>query len=328
MVASKFVISSVFLAAFASALRARDNNNPVDVIVNGVKSGVTNVRQQVDAVVRGFQTNDGHPTADSLKALITGLDGQIDNGIGIVADLLSPVTFGASHAVEGAILGPFFQSVTDGAEVAISNLVGLPIDAVLGSDIQSLANNMSKMIAQANQLQVDKNIVSNMVRTQQRVAAFVPKHKKREVAVLDGVQTRASSASQAIDNIITQLQKSGGVSPVALASAVNGVETQMDNALVNIDSLLAPISSGMSSTVSSSVLAPLFDSISTGAEAIISNASPSATEEPLSTSLGSFAKSLASAASYADKYNLQEQKRNLISLNHRVQFLIKQKKNP
>lgn len=182
MVATKFVLASILLAASASASAEagyyrRDGYNPIDIIVNGIKSGVTNAQQQVQSLVRGFQSNDGHPTADGLKALITGLDGQIDNGIGIVADLLSPVTFGLSNQVEAAILGPFFQSVTDGAEVAISNLIGTPIDAVLGSGIQSLANNMNKMVNQANALKVDQNIVSNLAQAQKRMATLVPKQK-------------------------------------------------------------------------------------------------------------------------------------------------------
>lgn len=109
MVAAKFVIASILLSATASASSVnyrRDGYNPIDIIINGVKSGITNAQQQVQSLVRGFQSNDGHPTADGLKALITGLDGQIDNSIGVVADLLSPLTFGLSNQVEAAILVP------------------------------------------------------------------------------------------------------------------------------------------------------------------------------------------------------------------------------
>lgn len=215
MVASKFVYTSLLLAALVSAgstYQRRDQGyNPVEIIVNGVKSGVTNAQQQVQSLVHNFQSGDGHPTADAVKAFITGLDGQIDNGIGVVSDLLSPVTFGLSNQLEGAILGPFFQSVTDGAEVAISNIVGMPIDAVLGSSIESLGNNMGKLVNQATQLGIDKNIVSNLAKTQQSVVALgkqnhqtasqhppQQKQHRRELAILTVSRTASSLLARAL----------------------------------------------------------------------------------------------------------------------------------
>ncbi|VVT57214.1 uncharacterized protein SAPINGB_P005591 [Magnusiomyces paraingens] len=329
MVATKFVLSSALLAMLVSAAanERRDQYNPVDVIVNGAKSGMINARQQVESLVRGFQSNDGHPTADAVKAFITGLDGQIDNSIGVVADLLSPVTFGASKAVEGAILGPFFQSLTDGTEVAISNLVGMPIDAVLGGSIQSLANNMNKLVGQAQQLQVDQKIVSNMARTQQRLAARVPKgsHHKRDVGVMEGVTSTVNTASQSIDTLVSQLQAQGQhASPAAISAVIAGIDAQIDNAVGNVNNLLSPYANSLSSTVSGVLLNNFFQSITSGSEVVLLNIGTGPADASLSASLNSFARSMKNAADFAGKYNLQDQQTQLININHRIHLLIKQ----
>lgn len=325
MVSSSVIIAFSLLASFSAAGTNYVRENPVDVIVNGVKSGVINARQQVDSMVRGFKSNDGHPTADVLKAFITGLDGQIDNGIGIVADLLSPVTFGASHALEGAILGPWFQSVTDGVEVAVANLVGMPIDAVLGAPIQSLANNMSKMIAQANALSVDSKIVHRMAQTQQKLARFAAKrHHRRELAVLDGVQNSVSTARQTIDSLVEQLEKTDKPSPAAINGIVAGFNAQIDNAVGNINDLLAPYAVSLTNGISGALLNTFFQSVSTGAEAIISKFATLPVDVSTTNSMNALAKSIQNAANFAGKYNLQEQQTQLMNINHRIHLLTKQ----
>lgn len=325
MVASSVIISSSLLVSFAVAGTNYARENPVDVIVNGVKSGVTNARQQVDSMVRGFRSNDGHPTADALKALITGIDGQIDNGIGIVADLLSPVTFGASRALEGAILGPWFQSVTDGIEVAAANLIGMPIDAVIGAPVQSLANNMSKMIAQANALSVDSKIVNRMSQAQKKLAAFAAKRPhRRELAVLDGVQNSVSTARQTIDSLVEQLEKTEKSSPAAINGIVAGFNSQIDNAVGNINELLSPYAVGLTNGISGALLNSFFQSVSTGAEAILSSFATLPVDVSTANTMNALAKSVQNAANFAGKYNLQEQQTQLMNINHRIHLLIKQ----
>lgn len=334
MVASKFVLSTALVAALVSAYsnERRDQYNPVDIIVNGVKSGMVNARQQMDSLVRGFQTQDGHPTADALRAFITGLDGQIDNSIGVVADLLSPVTFGASRAVEGAILGPFFQSVTDGTEVVISNLVGMPVDAVLGGTIQALANSMNKLVGQAVQLQVDQNLVNKMTRNQQRLAAKVPKnahpagHHKRELATMEGVTNSVTSASQSIESIVSKLQKTptAPAAPATIAAVITGIDAQIDSAIGNLNSLLAPYANTLTSNVSGALLGNLFQSITSGSEVVLLNIGTGPADASLTPSLNEFAKSIKNAADFAGKYNLQDQQTQFININHRIHLLIKQ----
>lgn len=346
MVASKFVYTSLLLAALVSAgstYQRRDQGyNPVEIIVNGVKSGVTNAQQQVQSLVHNFQSGDGHPTADAVKAFITGLDGQIDNGIGVVSDLLSPVTFGLSNQLEGAILGPFFQSVTDGAEVAISNIVGMPIDAVLGSSIESLGNNMGKLVNQATQLGIDKNIVSNLAKTQQSVVALgkqnhqtasqhppQQKQHRRELAILDGVQNSVQSASQSIDSIVSQLPKTTGTSTVSvapsnLATVITSLDSQIDAAVGNINNLLSPYATTLTSTVSGALLNSFFESITNGANTVLNSVPASGPDASLASTFQNFAQSIQNASTFASKYGLTDQSTQLININHRIHLLIKE----
>ncbi|VVT45942.1 uncharacterized protein SAPINGB_P000968 [Magnusiomyces paraingens] len=124
-------------------------------IVDGYHSGLTNSQQTMDTLIRQLRANDGHPTSDIISAVITGLDSQIDNGIATVVNTLAPLTGGLSLAVGQALLGPFAQSVTNGAEVVISNLVGAPIDFITQGIRLNFANTLGNLATTAKQYNVD-----------------------------------------------------------------------------------------------------------------------------------------------------------------------------
>lgn len=138
-----------------SHLATRDNHfNP---IFDAIKGGATNAEQTIETLIKQLGRNDGHPAADAVSALITGLDSQIDNLINMVATALGPLTFGVSNLVGDAILGPVFQSITNGAEVVISNLAGGAVDLVTQPVIQLFVHTLSRAVEMGK-----KNNVKNV----------------------------------------------------------------------------------------------------------------------------------------------------------------------
>ncbi|PRT55134.1 hypothetical protein B9G98_02754 [Wickerhamiella sorbophila] len=132
------------LNGVSSHLESRAAFNP---IYDAIKGGAQNAEQTIQALVHQLKSNDGHPTADMLSAGITGLDSQIDNLVNMVSTALGPLTFGLSDMVGDALLGPVFQSITNGAEVLIANIAGGAVDLVTQPAIQLFTHTLNRAIA-------------------------------------------------------------------------------------------------------------------------------------------------------------------------------------
>lgn len=120
---------------------AADNSGVPD----GFRGAITNARQTVDTLNGEMKRSDGHPTEDLVDAVITGLDSQIDNVAGTLSTGLNGVTLGVSGDIGDFLLGPFFQSVTNGVEVLISNAVGGGVDLVTQPGIRALSNSIDSL---------------------------------------------------------------------------------------------------------------------------------------------------------------------------------------
>lgn len=160
-----------YLFAFATAALAAPApfKNP---IFEGVKDAIENAVQVSDTLTE--QLKDGsHDFSSILSAGITGLDSQIDNAINTVSTALGPFTLGISNVIGGVLLGPFVQSVTNGAEVVLSNLIGLPGDAIGVAAVSALTGNYSKLIKFAKGYTIDTTRLENVNR---RISNTLPKH--------------------------------------------------------------------------------------------------------------------------------------------------------
>lgn len=140
------------LAIAATAVSAQINGNFVD----GAKEAMTNHQQVVDTLNRQIAQDPAHANADRMVAAITGADSQIDNAIATSSQALAPLTGGASLAVASFLLGPFVQSVTNGAEVMLANMVGGAEDSVQTA-AKSFAKNLVNLRAQATSYGVQNN---------------------------------------------------------------------------------------------------------------------------------------------------------------------------
>uniref|UniRef100_A0A060SZS9 ARAD1C03080p n=1 Tax=Blastobotrys adeninivorans TaxID=409370 RepID=A0A060SZS9_BLAAD len=155
-------------------LQARGGNP----ITDGIQSGIDNAHQRISSTVNDLRNLGNRPAAAVLTNLVTGLDGQIDNVLGIIGSALAPDTLGLSNVVIGAILGPTFQSITDGVEVLIGNVGGGAIDAVLVPSLHILSGTLGNAARAAGRYDI-KDQQQHMAILSQRVEALAQEGAKQ-----------------------------------------------------------------------------------------------------------------------------------------------------
>lgn len=137
--------------------------------VEGAHESMVNHQQVVDTLNRQMASNNGHRNADRIIAAVTGADSQIDNAIATVAHALGPFTGGLSLAVGNFLLGPFVQSVTNGAEVFLGNVIGGAEDRVQNAAV-SYANNLTNLRAHANTFNINTSRLDRAISRIQAMA--------------------------------------------------------------------------------------------------------------------------------------------------------------
>lgn len=143
--------------------------------LTGAQNSMIN-HQQVQDTLNNQLKGDGnvHANADRLVAYITGADSQIDNAIATVSKALAPLTGGLSEAVGNVLLGPFVQSVTNGAEVFVANLVGGTEDRLDAEMVGQLTGDYSRLAELSSKNNVD---VSKLQNLNQQIQNTLPKSK-------------------------------------------------------------------------------------------------------------------------------------------------------
>ncbi|CAN6598154.1 hypothetical protein TRVA0_001S05380 [Trichomonascus vanleenenianus] len=141
-------------------------------LLDGARESVNNAQQHVDSVINAYKNNPDRVGAATVTAVLTGLDSQIDTAIATVSNALSPLTFGVSKAIGNALLGPFVQSVTDGLEVVLGNVVGGAIDLVASPITGSLQRNIARLVQQSQEYNIN---VSKLQTLQAQLQNTMPK---------------------------------------------------------------------------------------------------------------------------------------------------------
>lgn len=147
------VLCSVTLASASdeNLLDTRDS-----ALLNGVQNSMTNRQQQIDKMNAQIREHPEHANAARVTSYIQGVDSQIDNAISTVSNALAPLTGGLSVVAGQAVLGPFVQSVTDGAEVFLGNVIGGAADlATNPQTFAALSRSYTNLISQANKYNIN-----------------------------------------------------------------------------------------------------------------------------------------------------------------------------
>ncbi|KAA8899158.1 hypothetical protein TRICI_006386 [Trichomonascus ciferrii] len=170
----KYLLAVLSSLALVSAADDLDLHKRQSALLNGVQGSVMNSRQQLDKLNAEIRQHPEHAGAMIATTFAQATDSQIDNAINTVAQALAPLTGGLSVAVGQAILGPFVQSVTDGAEVLLGNLIGGTIDLVRNPQmIMNLSRSYSNLISQAGRYNIN---TSRLQSIQKQIQNHLPKH--------------------------------------------------------------------------------------------------------------------------------------------------------
>lgn len=157
------------LSAEDSALLARQFSG-----LNGLQGSVMNTRQQIDKMNAQIREHPEHANAARVTTFLQGLDSQIDNAISTVSNTLAPLTGGLSVAVGRSILGPFVQSVTDGAEVLLGNVIGGALDMTTNpAMISRISRSYTNLISQAGRYNINTNRLQSL---QQQIQNHLPRN--------------------------------------------------------------------------------------------------------------------------------------------------------
>jgi hypothetical protein len=170
----KYLVALLCSVAMATVSEDEALHKRQSALLNGVHGSVMNSRQQIDKLNAEIREHPEHAGAMIATTFAQATDSQIDNAINTVAEALSPLTGGLSVAVGRAILGPFVQSITDGAEVLIGNLIGGTIDLARNPQmIMNLSRSYKNLISQAGRYNIN---TSRLQSIQNQLQNHLPKH--------------------------------------------------------------------------------------------------------------------------------------------------------
>ncbi|KAA8916146.1 hypothetical protein TRICI_001695 [Trichomonascus ciferrii] len=330
MVSQQFITAAVLSGSvmLVSAAPTPESETLVlrsaNVFLNGIQGSVQNFQQKVDELSQEVQSNPGRAGSATVTAVIQGLDSQIDNAISTVSAALSPLTGGLSEAVGHAILGPFFQSVTDGAEVLIGNVLGGAVDLVASPIVATFSQTLSNLVNQGSQYNIDTSrleFLHNQLAAKIDEAQGSEKNEvelvSRQVTILQGLQGSIQNIQQKVDELGQEVQNNPGRAGSATVTAViQGLDSQIDNAISTVAGVLSPLTGGLSEVVGHAILGPFFQSVTDGAEVLIGNVLGGAVDLVASPIVATFSQTLSNLINQGNQYNINTSR--LESLNNQL----------
>lgn len=336
MVAQRLLTATLFggSAVMVSAAPMEEHQGIVilersNAFLNGAQGSVQNFQQKVDELGQEIRQNPGRAGSATVTAFIQGLDSQIDNAISTVTSALSPLTGGLSEAVGGAILGPFFQSVTDGAEVLIGNIVGGAADLVASPIISTLSQSLTRLINQGNQYNIDTSKLEDLNnQLSLKLGQAKPSDEEvgleaRQMDFLQGLQGSFMNFQQKVDELNGEIRQHPGQAGSATVTAViQGLDSQIDNAISTVAGVLSPLTGGLSEAVGNAILGPFFQSVTDGAEVLIGNILGGAADFVVSPVVSTFSSTLSNLIDQGNEYNIDTSR--LQDANNKLQNAIQQ----
>ena len=262
---------SLCYGASLSSEQVAQQQSQTEHAMSGYQGSMTNAQQVQDTLNRQLQGNGGaHANQARVNAFITGADSQIDNAIATMSDALAPLTGGLSKDIGNVLLGPFVQSVTNGAEVFLSNLIGGGEDMADAEMTAQLTGNYSKLAALATKNNVDSGKLQNLA---QQITNTLPKSKRASDADMSGAKGAMTNAQQVQDTLNRQLQGNGGAhaNQARINAFITGADSQIDNAIATVGDFLSPVTGGVSKGIADVLLGPFVQSVTNGAEVFLSN---------------------------------------------------------
>lgn len=190
-----------------------------------------------------------------LNAFITRADSRIDNADATASDAFFPLTLGLSKAVGNFLLCSFIQSVTNGAKVFVSNLLGGGADLVDVSLASALAGNHSKLAAFATKSGVNTSKLQSLSR---QLTQIISGKSKRDDGATSGFKGAITNVKQTVDTPKEQLDSHDGYAGEDVVNAViPGLDSQIDNLAATLSTNLSGVTLGISGEVRKFLLGPI-----------------------------------------------------------------------
>jgi len=295
-----------------------DKSKRDDGGMSGIKGAMTNLKQTVDTMKQNMQDRKGTSARDTIDAFITGADSQIDNAAATISQGLNGVTLGISGKIGDFLLGPFVQSVTNGAEVMISNVVGGSVDIVSDGTAKLFSESLSKLHSLAVKNNVNSNDTEALAKTQKQVKELkAPKKDKKEKnhdkratdSDMSGVNGSVTNARQVQDTLNRDLSShQGHFAQDEINAFITGTDSQIDNSIATVSDALAPFTLGLSKDIGNVLLGPFVQSVTNGAEVFVSNVIGGGIDGAAGASIDLYNNSLARLSSLATSYNIDTSK--------------------
>lgn len=331
-------LATLSLVAAAPISAVQLESKSTEQAMSGLEGAMTNHRQVQDTLNSQLKNNGAHSNQAALNAFITGADSQIDNAIATASDALSPLTFGLSKAVGNFLLGPFVQSVTNGAEVLLSNLIGGGADLADASLTASLTGNYSKLASFASKNGIDASKLQSLSRELTKTVSGKSKRDDEEASEYDsidyvkrasdsdlsGIHGSMTNSRQVQDTLNGQLKSHNGhAAQAVINSFITGADSQIDNAIATVSDALAPFSFGLSKAIGNVLLGPFVQSVTNGAEVLVSNLVGGGIDLVSDGGVKMFSKALGNLSKTATKIGLSEEyTKGLDEAHHKLAKLI------
>lgn len=289
MKSSAIIISALLSLAYSAPYQtvesvAAQRQQQQEQAMSGVEGSVTNHQQVMDTLNERLRADGGvHANQERITAYITGADSQIDNAIATVSDALAPFTGGISKAIGNFLLGPFVQSVTNGAEVFVSNVIGNAEDTMDAEMVGRMTGDYSRLIQLSSKNNVDTSRLQDL---NEQLTNTLPKAKRdltaQEIAqrqqqqeeAMSGAQGSITNHQQVVDTLNHLLNQAGGdphANADRMVAYITGADSQIDNAIATISDALAPFTGGASKAIGNFLLGPFVQSVTNGAEVFLAN---------------------------------------------------------
>lgn len=235
-------------------------------------SGFHNAQQRLDQTINDFQQEGARPGAAVCTNFITSLDGQIDNVLACIGNTLDPITGGLSNVVIGAILGPTFQSITDGVEVLLGNVVGGTADLAIVPAMHMLSATLSKTSNAASKYHMNQYAAKFTKLSQQlaHVADNKPHHQllARHTQDITDAAKSLNTDMEKINTLTKNLKSKSNPSNSELSSFLEQYEQSVSNGATLVKEAMGKVGP-TSNTIKSAIIGPFLTSVIGGSEAFV-----------------------------------------------------------
>jgi hypothetical protein len=172
-----------------------------------------------------------------IESVIGGLNVEASTLVGVVNNVVSPISGGMSDKVVDALLGSTFDTLTDASTLLMTNLVANPWDTVLVPVVKEFSQNLEQVSTIASKNSLDRS--GKLAQISQQLKSFV-----LDLQGSIHLLSRRANAANAAANSISTAQKSMSILVEQLTSA--GKDAGHEHVLKYINSLNQQVSRAVS----------------------------------------------------------------------------------